>query len=640
MATTRFVPGQKAVGSPRPKGRENAKDTLCRNVLIYGHCRYEDQGCAFNHEPNKAHTTQTEMSKKSLNVDSPSFTPIGLANTSAGLSAMSSRAASAAPFTPRSAASGTATPTQQEDAVSFNPAQIREFTPQNYDLNTSTLNGGGLDAQVPFDPFTIPNSTQAVPAAQYNPYLEDTSAGASAAYYPGQASYAATAQPLQYHLYAPMGPHREDLLAYQRLPHDFFMPEKLREELQRKSEASLQTMPNSQLPTLDNYHSLVALDTSHHKSATVFGYPSWVYKATSSKNGNLYCLRRLEGYRLTNEKAIRSVKEWRRVDCGGVVTVLDAFTTRAFGDSSLIFVTDYHPLAKTLVETHFSTANRFGNRVATTVPEQVLWGYIVQISAALKSVHASNLAVRCLEPSKVLVTDKNRVRLSACAVLDVVHHDIQRSLQELQQDDLQLFGKLILALGTNSLLTQQNMKVAVEQLGRIYSTEVRDTVLWLLTPAVAPATKSIDEFLCGISSHVVSSLDSAFHQADSLTSELSRELENGRLARLLMKLGTINERQEYEGERSWSEHGERYMLKLFRDYVFHQVDALGNPVLDIGHMIRCLNKLDAGVDEKILLTSRDDQTSFVVSYKELKKQVAAAFGDLMKPAVAKPNRQF
>jgi len=32
---------------------ENSKDTLCRNVLIYGHCRYEDQGCAFNHDPNK-----------------------------------------------------------------------------------------------------------------------------------------------------------------------------------------------------------------------------------------------------------------------------------------------------------------------------------------------------------------------------------------------------------------------------------------------------------------------------------------------------------------------------------------------------------------------------------------------------------
>ncbi|KAF5708851.1 hypothetical protein FGLOB1_6220 [Fusarium globosum] len=29
------------------------KDTICRNVVIYGHCRYEDQGCAFSHDQNK-----------------------------------------------------------------------------------------------------------------------------------------------------------------------------------------------------------------------------------------------------------------------------------------------------------------------------------------------------------------------------------------------------------------------------------------------------------------------------------------------------------------------------------------------------------------------------------------------------------
>jgi hypothetical protein len=39
---------------------ENAKDTLCRNVLIYGHCRYEDQGCAFNHDPNKTLSAQQD----------------------------------------------------------------------------------------------------------------------------------------------------------------------------------------------------------------------------------------------------------------------------------------------------------------------------------------------------------------------------------------------------------------------------------------------------------------------------------------------------------------------------------------------------------------------------------------------------
>lgn len=29
-----------------PRLPENAKDTLCRNVTIYGRCRYEDKGMA------------------------------------------------------------------------------------------------------------------------------------------------------------------------------------------------------------------------------------------------------------------------------------------------------------------------------------------------------------------------------------------------------------------------------------------------------------------------------------------------------------------------------------------------------------------------------------------------------------------
>jgi PAB-dependent poly(A)-specific ribonuclease subunit 3 len=313
-----------------------------------------------------------------------------------------------------------------------------------------------------------------------------------------------------------------------------------------------------------------------------------------------------------------------------------------FGDSSLIFVTDYHPLSKTIAEHHFMSANRFGSRPSSAVAEQVLWGYIVQLASAIKSVHSANLAVRCWEPSKVLLTDKNRVRLSACAVLDVVHHEAQRPLQELQQEDLLHLGKLILSIATNSILppnvSAHAMKGGLNQLERSYTSELRDIVIWLLTPAQPTLLKTIDELLRGIAGHIVTSYDSALHTQDTLTSELSRELENGRIARLLMKLGTINERQDFEGDRNWSENGDRYMLKLFRDYVFHQVDANGNAVVDMGHIIRCLNKLDAGIDEKVLLTSRDEQTTFMVTYKDLKKQVASAFGDLTKPV--RPNRGF
>jgi hypothetical protein len=41
----------------------------------------------------------------------------------------------------------------------------------------------------------------------------------------------------------------------------------------------------------------------------------------------------------------------------------------------------------------------------------------------------------------------------------------------------------------------------------------------------------------------------------------------------------------------WSETGDRYMLKLFRDYIFHQMTANGQPWIDLSHIIQCLNKV-------------------------------------------------
>lgn len=41
----------------------------------------------------------------------------------------------------------------------------------------------------------------------------------------------------------------------------------------------------------------------------------------------------------------------------------------------------------------------------------------------------------------------------------------------------------------------------------------------------------------------------------------------------------------------WSETGDRYLLKLFRDYIFHQNKEDGTPFVDLGHIISTLNKL-------------------------------------------------
>jgi PAB-dependent poly(A)-specific ribonuclease subunit 3 len=477
---------------------------------------------------------------------------------------------------------------------------------------------------------------QSLPATPYNPYADDHNimAGTGTSFFQPQGAFTTPLQPLQHHLYAPVGPYKGDLKAYQRLTRDFFMPEKMRQEYQKRADAALQVMPNSHLPQLDNYHSLVPLDTTQRKSMEIFGFPSWVYKAISSKTGGIYCLRRIEGYRLTNENAIRCVKEWRRLVNSGIVTVHDAFTTRAFGDSSLIFVQDYHPLAKTLAEVHLSANNIHGGRFQPKgpIPEAVIWAYISQIANAIKAIHGLNLAARCIDVSKIILTGKNRLRLTACSILDVLDYDKGEQLQELQLQDFVQFGKTLLCLTTNTLPSHvdANLQASMEQMSRTCSVELRDTIVWLLTAPPTPGHKSIDEFIRGVAGHIMTSFNESFAENDELSSVVQRELENGRAARVMLKLATINERPEFSGDSGWSETGERYMLKLFRDYVFHQVDANGNPVLDIGHMLRCLNKLDAATEERVCLTSRDDQTSFLVSYKELKKQLGNSFGELQK----------
>lgn len=354
-------------------------------------------------------------------------------------------------------------------------------------------------------------------------------------------------------------------------------------------------------------------------------------------------LTRRLGYRLTDEEAIKSVKPWKRIDNGSVVNVHDAFTTRAFGDSSLIFVTDYHPLSKTLLEEHFTYHPRYqaGRSAAPHVPEQVLWGYIVQITSALKGIHSTGLAARVIHPSKILLTSKNRIRLNGCGILDVVQYDSARSLIELQQEDLVQLGRLILCIANSNTNAVLNLPKTLDNVTRLYSLRLKESVAWLLSPqpaaavtqsptSNATATKDIDSFLRSVFDQVTTALDKTFHTEDLLLSTLNRELENGRLVRLLMKLNFINERPEFEHSPQWSETGERYYLKLFRDYVFHQVDADGHPVVDLAHAIRCMNKLDAGSDELVNLVSRDEQNCLVVSYKELKRGIEKAFQELAK----------
>lgn len=55
--------------------------------------------------------------------------------------------------------------------------------------------------------------------------------------------------------------------------------------------------------------------------------------------------------------------------------------------------------------------------------ERLLWSYIVQLGGAIKVVHNAGLAVRNLEPNRILITGVNRVRIGGCGALDVLVWD-------------------------------------------------------------------------------------------------------------------------------------------------------------------------------------------------------------------------
>lgn len=655
------VPGGSQSGSSGLKAAAPKKiDTLCKYITIYGHCRFAGTSCIYNHEVKKPvppsgltipNNSISSLNEKRFNVDSPTFTPASHSKTSstkgsplvASAKIWQPKNTGSTPLKPGSRAgtngypsASTLSPARaQTHGLQPNPFGSPSSNPyQKYDHNDHTTSSFNELSITDLDGFPG-QSRQANGHRGYdNPYhnLIHDNTSAAIGLYTSNPTF--QQQGPQWHLYAPIGPYNDNLSPEQKRLHKFFIPDSLRETVQMRMEACNKNLPESALlPQFDKWHSLMPLDTTTQRSTTSFGLPSWVYRATSLEDSGFYALRRLEGIRTADEKVNRSINWWKRVVSAHVVKVHDAFITTAFGDSSLIVVTDYHSCSKTVAEEYFTnheTRNRKINH-GLQVPEPILSSYIAQLASAMHVIHTSGLAVRNFDASKILITDKNHIRLNGCALTDALQQGYRRPATELMLEDFPALGRLILGISNRAPNAGYSNTSDFNQLTKSLPPRLRQIVTWLMTPQSAQTgPKTADQFLKEIAPELSNTYDMMSQKTDHVYSRLGREIENGRLLRLIFKMNTINERPEYEGDPRWSETGDRYLLKLFRDYVWHQVDENGSAVLNLGHIISCMNKLDVGTDELLKLVSRDEQTAIIVSYKHLKKATAGAFSDLQK----------
>lgn len=686
-----------------------AKDIPCKNVLIYGHCKFENKGCVFAHPhtnapvddpstttppnatknaslrttPAMAGTKKTLLAaetvttsgglqpaalkldasdaKRRFNMNTPSFQPSTVQSLTGKFAGLSPKLKEIPVFVPsgmdtQSSSADTSGAPQTYAARKFN-ASTPSFTPAspydggfNFDTAASASEGYQLQSTQNQPQSTPMHAPTLQPPKQQNPYLPNASGGpASAANALSSNSdfmyhnQNALTYPLNYHLYAPAPPPRLQfpLSAHETNANNLFIPNDLRELLTKKNEATLQSLGQLSLPEhVGVYHSLVPIDSNFDQQSKVYHLPHAVYKVMSNVDGLPYALRRIDyssRLRILNELPFQTIKKWRALKNANIVGIQDVFTSVDFGtngEPTLCMAYEYYPLANTLQEQHIT--RKLAGKLEP-ITELVLWNYLVQITNALLAIHEAGLyAGSTISMSKILVTNKNRVRLGAVAVDDILNfEDVEKQKDEqgtfetikaLQRADIARFGKLITELASATLpvslrgAAPENLITSLRNSSSVSFSEDLLGVLGVLNSA----TEEFDLakfFQTYLSQRTLMILNGLQDLSDYFEAQLLSEVENGRLFRLLAKINFLINRREVDGELG----GSIYVIKLFRDFVFQMRDAYGKPVVDLSRVLVNLNKLDVGVDEKILLISSEEDSCMLVSYKEVKDIIDLSF---------------
>ncbi|ETV69055.1 hypothetical protein, variant 1 [Aphanomyces astaci] len=365
--------------------------------------------------------------------------------------------------------------------------------------------------------------------------------------------------------------------------------------------------------------------TSQHRNvAGSFGYPSHSYKVLSDTDGRTYALRRIENARTTPTIVQQAVDMWKRVQHAAMVPLHRGFVSHG----ALFFLCEYYPGAVSLHQKYIQQQH--------PPSEAFLWSVLTQVCGALRVVHGASLACKSIHAKRLLITSHDRIRITGLGVLDVLEYDSLKSkprVDGMQREDILALGKVVLSVASGRDWHMSIHQEMVEVMESRYS----PTLCALVTSLLDQSIDTVAALSMPLQDSVFAALDAQSRVADESELQLGAEYQNGRMLLLLMKLGLVNERPELLQDQSWADTGDRYLLQLFRDYVFHQVDELNRPVVDFGHVVDCLNKLDSAAPEKILLSSRDGQSVLVVSYAEVHRCVQQTFTELLTAAQRRPS---
>ena len=408
-------------------------------------------------------------------------------------------------------------------------------------------------------------------------------------------------------------------------------------ELHCMRERTLARDPSPRVPEVvqHKYHSLLLLD-SNPGSSQILGYKTCAYKALSTTDPFVYCLRRVDGFRLSNFDLVQeAIEKWSEIKHPNIVAVRQAFATSEFQDfegqgegGSLVYVYDYIDLAQTLEAWHES------NELKPVHPT-VLWDVIVQAALALRLIHSRNLAARCVHPSKLLVSSRFRIHLNCVGLIDAIQHQAlgshpeassRSTMADFQKQDLAALGRVVLSLG----LGKRWHDVETADISSLLSEakqSLPESVVKVADALLAPSPNA--ETIVAMSGPFIAfKAEQLETTQDVLVSELRKFVDISRLNKILVKICAIADRVNLLDDWRWSCTGDRYIVQLFKDYVFCQNDEMGRPFLDVGHVTDCLAKVDIGSFEPVMLMNRDGSSVLVTNYNDIRRCIESSFKEI------------
>jgi PAB-dependent poly(A)-specific ribonuclease subunit 3 len=349
----------------------------------------------------------------------------------------------------------------------------------------------------------------------------------------------------------------------------------------------------------DRYHSLLPIQPDEVPAGLQQWYGSTgggsaSYKVISAMDGRSYVIKRLLACRINEEAGRRAIASWiefasrhgsgsapqsvlhssasRSWGAGpvhpSIIAVRGAFFTKDFGPvgnvagtalGSLCLVYDYHSTAAALLP---ATQD-------VSMPVDALWHYAIQLLGAVAALHSAGLSAATnglLRPGRVLLTSDQRIHLNCCGVYECSTghaHPSDAEVAKSQAEDFRSLGLLLLGwMGFTTQATQMHTLLSTPkpasaaaaalssfthqfeqlkpELERQFPNDLFSFVTLLLTGSDVTAA----QLQSSIAPRLHAELTAQLSQTDYIEGELAKEAANGRLMRLLIKLGFVSDRPE------------------------------------------------------------------------------------------------